>query len=275
MDKIDRRRHYVLVVDTETANTLTETIPAQIGENGEILKPETTRLDMSNVLVYDCGWAVADTKGNIYETASFVNRDIFNDERDLMRTAYYSSKIPRYIEDLRAGRRKMATTYEIRKAMLDTMERYGITEVAAHNARFDYNALNTTERYTTCSKWRYWFPFGSVEIWDTMKMAQDVICKMPTYKKFCKENGYTLANGAPRKTAEILYRFISGDSSFEESHTGLEDVLIEVQIMWYCFRQHKPMRKALFENREFPENTNFQKELLHSIKNQPTIRVGL
>ena len=39
---IDKRRHYVLVVDTETANTLTET-----DENGK------TRMDMSNVLVYD------------------------------------------------------------------------------------------------------------------------------------------------------------------------------------------------------------------------------
>lgn len=256
---IDKRRHYVLVVDTETANTIQT-------EKG---------LDMSNVLVYDCGWAVVDTKGNIYETASFVNRDIFNDERDLMRTAYYNWKIPRYIEELRAGTRIMATTYEIRAAMLETIEKYGIKEVAAHNARFDYNALNVTQRYVTASRFRYWFPFDSVEIWDTMKMAQDVICVMPTYIKFCEENGYTLPNGKPRKTAEILWRFISGDSDFEESHTGLEDVLIETQIMWYCFRQHKPMRKALFENKkEWPESTEFQRQLLVSLKSQPTINMG-
>lgn len=255
---IDKRRHYVLVVDTETANTIQT-------ESG---------LDMSNVLVYDCGWAVVDTKGNIYETASYVNRDIFNDERDLMRTAYYNWKIPRYVEELRAGSRKMATTYEIRQAMLDTINRYGIKEVAAHNARFDYNALNVTQRYVTSSKWRYWFPFDSVEIWDTMKMAQDVICAMPTYQKFCEENGYVLSNGAPRKTAEILWRFISGNNDFEESHTGLEDVLIECQIMFYCFRQHKPMRKALFENKkEWPENTDFQRRLMASIKKNPMLKI--
>ena len=71
MEKIDKRKHYVLVLDTETANTI------QDGDS----------LDMSNVLVYDCGWAVVDTKGNIYETASYVNRDIFCEERDLMRTS--------------------------------------------------------------------------------------------------------------------------------------------------------------------------------------------
>ena len=41
--KIDNRHHYVLVLDTETANTL-------VDDGG--------KLDMSNVLMYDCGWAV-------------------------------------------------------------------------------------------------------------------------------------------------------------------------------------------------------------------------
>lgn len=272
---IDKRKHYVLVLDTETANTLTETIPAEIGEDGEVIKPEKVKMDMSNVLVYDCGWAVVDTKGNIYETASFVNRDIFCDERDLMRTAYYNWKIPRYIEEIRSGQRKMASTYEIRQAMLETIEKYGIKEVAAYNARFDDNALKVTQRYVTSSRFRYWFPFDSIEVWDIMKMAQDVVCQMPTYKEFCKENGYTLPNGAPRKTAEILWRFISGNHEFEESHTGLEDVLIEAEIMWYCFRQHKPMRKALYENKkEWPPMTDFQRDLSISMKQFPTIRMG-
>jgi hypothetical protein len=53
---IDHRRHYVLNFDTETANT------SGTGSN----------LDTSNALVYDCGWSVIDTKGNTYETASYV-----------------------------------------------------------------------------------------------------------------------------------------------------------------------------------------------------------
>lgn len=274
MSTIDHRKHYILMLDTETANTLVEIIDAVLDEEGNIIQPAKKTMDMSNVLVYDCGWAVIDTHGGIYETASFVNREIFNDERDLMRTAYYGWKIPRYVEDLRAGRRKMASWWEIRQAMLDTIQRYGIKEVCAHNARFDHNAMNITQRYLTASKYRYFFPFGSVEFWDTMKMAQDTICCMPTYKAFCAEHGYTLPNGAPRKTAEILYRFISGDTDFEESHTGLEDVLIEAQILWHCFRQHKPMRKLLFENkREFPESTPFQRALMASLKQHPTIRI--
>ena len=150
------------------------------------------------------------------------------------------------IEGLRAGERTMANTYEIRKQMLADMVLYGITEVVAHNARFDQNALNVIQRWTTKSKYRYWFPYDT-EVWDTMKMARDVIHKMPTYKKFCETHGFLTSNGRLSTTAENLYRFIIKDPTFEESHTGLEDVQIEREIMWYCMRQHKKMRKGLYE----------------------------
>ena len=231
MKDIDYRHHYVLVLDTETANTL-------VDEDG--------RMDMSSVLMYDIGWSVVDTKGHVYLERSYMNRDIFVYERELMRSAYYGWKIPQYVRDLRSGERIMSDTYNIRQQMLADMELYHITEVVAHNARFDLNALNTIQRWTTKSKYRYWFPYGT-EVWDTMKMARDVIHKMPTYRKFCEENNLLTANGRLSTTAENLYRFIIKDPTFVESHTGLEDVQIEREIMFYCFRQHKKMRKGLWE----------------------------
>lgn len=251
---LDRRIHYLLMLDTETANT-------HLNEKGD--------LDMRDVLMYDCGFAVIDTKGNIYKTFSFINKDVFSN-LTLMYSAYYAQKIPQYIEDISTGKRIYATTLEIRQKMLDIMKIYGISEVCAHNARFDYNALNNTLRYISSGQMRFWFPFG-IEIWDTLKMSHDVISKMPTYKKFCIENGYMTKNNQVRKTAEILYKFISKNSSFEEEHTGLADVLIESEILWYCYRQKKKMRKKLFED-ELPELTEFQRKLLRSLKENPVLR---
>lgn len=255
---MDKRKRYILVLDTETANTI-------ICEDGTV--------DMSNVLVYDCGWQVVDKQGTVYESASYVNRDIFEGEKELMTSAYYAWKIPKYLEDIKNGSRKVATTYEIRRYLLDVIDRWNITAVAAHNARFDYNALNTTERYITKSKYRYFLPFG-IEIWDTMRMANSVICNMPTYRKFCEEHGYITPSGRLRKTAEILWRFISRNDDFIESHTALEDVEIEAKILAYCFRQHKTMEKDLFSPKEIIENTPFQIALMHSLKATPTINMG-
>ena len=61
-------------------------------------------------------------------------------------------------------------------------------------------------------------------------------------------NGYICKNGQLKMTAEILYRFISGNEEFDEEHTGLADVMIEKEILAYCYRQHKKMRKKLWEN---------------------------
>lgn len=256
---MDKRRHYILVVDTETANTL-------VGEDG--------RMDMRDVLVYDCGWAVVDKHGNVYETASYVNKDIFLHERELMRSSYYCKKIPQYCADIREGRRKMVNTYEVRQAMLDTICRWNIQHIAAYNARFDNNGLNRTQSYVTASKFRYWFPFDSVVWWDILRMAREVILPMPTYNLFCQKRGYLLSNGKPRMTAEIVYRFISGDHDFSESHTGLEDVMIEKDIMAYCFRQKKAMTKELYPNaKERPSLTDFQKQIFSSLRQCPVIRI--
>ena len=227
---MDRRISYKIVLDTETC-------PIDIDFEG--VSPQ-------NMLVYDCGWAVVDKRGKVYKTRSFINADIFLKEKELMNSAYYSNKIPMYWEQIKRGERILTSFYNIRKALLEDIAEFEVKEIFAHNMRFDYGTLNTTQRWLTKSQYRYFFPYG-IEICDTLKMARDVIAKMPTYQRFCKENGYLTKNGQYRLTAEIIYRFISKNNDFIESHTGLEDVLIEKEILAYCYKQRKKMRKKLWD----------------------------
>ena len=228
---MDKRINYRLVIDTETCpldRTLETVLP-------------------NNMFVYDVGWAVVDKRGKVYDTKSFVNADIFLDEKELMKSAYYADKLPKYWKEIKSGERVLTSFYNIRKALLETISEYGITEIYAHNMRFDYGTLQNTQRWLTKSKYRYFFP-KDVIICDTLKMARDVILKMPTYKKFCEENGLLTINGKLSASAENLYKFITKDTTFAESHTGLEDVLIEKEILAYCFKQHKKMRRKLWED---------------------------
>jgi hypothetical protein len=221
--KIDRRKNYIVVLDTETAN------------------------DLDNPLVYDIGWAIVDKYGNVYRTRSFINREIFFLEKDLMDSSYYAEKLPIYYKRIAKGEAKVANWLTIKKILWEDMAEFETNIVSAHNARFDYKATATTQRWLTKSAYRYFFPKGT-EVWDTLKMARDVIGKMPTYRKWCEVNDYICRNGQLKFTAEVLYRFISGNEDFDEEHTGLADVLIEKDILAYCYRQHKPMRKKLWEN---------------------------
>ena len=228
--KIDKRVNYRIVIDVETA-------PMDITLNS--VTPQ-------NMLVYDVGYAVIDKKGNVYKTESVLVKEIFIDEYTLMQSAYYKNKIPSYWEDVLMHKRQIKSLYEIRKALIEDIETFNVKEIYAHNMRFDYGALNNTIRWLTKSKYRYFFP-KQLKICDTLKMSRSVIGNMATYKKFCEKNGYLTKRGQLRFTAEILTRYIKKDNAFVESHTGLEDVLIEKDILAYCYRQHKAMRKLLWE----------------------------
>ena len=203
--------------DTETCNSL-------IDEKG--------KLDLSNSLVYDIGWEIVDRFGKSYKERSFVVKEIWNDAV-LMDSAYYKDKIPQYEKDIEDGKRIIAPFEKIRMYLLSDRKKWNCKAVFAHNAYFDYNALNVTARYLTGSKLRYFFPY-KVEIWDTLKMSRQAIGKTEEYSKFCVDNEYLTNHKKPqnRLTAEILYRYITGNNDFIESHTGLEDVMIEKEIFF-------------------------------------------
>lgn len=218
---IDKRRNYYLTIDTETANTI------------------------EDPMMYDLGGAIHDKNGRVYETFSFVIYDVFCADRELFNTAYYAEKRPMYEAQIANGTRKIVSIYTARKYVADLCKKYNVKAIIAHNARFDYRSTNYTLRYITKSKSRYFLPYG-IPMWDTLKMAQDTICKQPTYQRWCNVNGYCMKNGKPRATAEILYRYITQNTDFIEDHTGLEDVLIEKEIFVRCMAQHKKMRKNVW-----------------------------
>lgn len=228
---MDKRKTYLIGLDTETCNGL-------VTDN---------KLDLSQSIVYDIGWAVVDKQGNIYRTRSFIIFEVYCKMKDVMKSAYYADKIPQYEKDIKKGTRTIATLETVRKTFKADFEEFNVKAIFAHNASFDVRALNNTIRYITKSKKRYFLPYGA-EIWDTLKMSRQTIGKRKGYSTFCQSNGYLTNHKKPqnRFTAEVLYKYLSGDYDFEESHTGLEDVIIETYIMACCFKTHLKMEKRLY-----------------------------
>lgn len=196
-----------------------------------MLDTETTN-SLEDPICYDVGYRVFDLAGNVYEEASMVNADIFLD-KEFMASAYYAEKIPDYWRDIWEKKRELLAWRVIKARIWEAIERNGVKIVAAHNARFDYRSIHLTQRYITTSRWRYVLPWGC-EWWDTLRMCREVFKDDENYRPWCEERGYITANNQPRMTAEVVYRYITGDEDFTESHTGLEDVKIEMEIFKYC-----------------------------------------
>lgn len=199
----------IIVIDTETTNSLEEPI------------------------CYDIGFTILDKEsGDIEAQRSYVVTDIFLD-KSLMDSAYFKDKIPQYWEEIKSGQRVLTSWYKIAKEFRTLVKENEVEEAYAHNMRFDYRALNLSQRFITCSKFRYFFPYG-MRICDTLKMARETLKDNQEYREFCLANGFITSKNQNRYTAEVIYRFLTNDLDFEEAHTGLEDVLIEKEILKYC-----------------------------------------
>lgn len=196
-----------------------------------VLDVETTN-DIDCPICYDIGFMVVDCEGNIYEKHSYVVADVFFDNA-LMESAYFKDKIPQYFSDIKNGVRTVRRFATIRRIFVEVCNTYHINRMYAFNSRFDYMALNTTERYLTKSKYRYFFPYG-FEIYDILKLARNLLKGNTDYTDFCVANNYLTKNGLNRHTAEIVYQFLNDDLTFEEQHCGLEDCEIEYKIFLAC-----------------------------------------
>lgn len=220
---MDKRKNYYLVLDVEG-----------VGE-------------CSNALTYDLGFAIADKKGNIYEKHSYVIREIFEGQKELMKSAYYANKIPNYIQDISAGKRQVVDFKLARWILINTMKKWNVVAVCAYNAKYDRNALNNTLQFVTNGEKKYFFPYGT-EIYDIWTMCAETICRQKTYHKLAKENNWLTNKGFIGSKAEQVYKYVIGNYDFVEEHTGLEDVLIEAQLMAKAFSLHKKMDKGIRYN---------------------------
>lgn len=215
-----RRKEMYLIIDTETANSIGQPLP------------------------YDIGYAVCDRFGHIVLERSFVVAEIFLDHKEMMKSAYFAEKIPHYWEDIKNGTREIKSIFNIRKQIKEDMKKYRIKKVGAYNMAFDKRALNNVIRYCSKSLIRWFFPFGT-EFFCIWSMACQVLLNSTSYIKFALQNGLESEAGNIQTSAEACYKFLTNSVDFTEEHTGLEDVRIEIDIMAKCFSTHKKMDKNI------------------------------
>lgn len=203
----------VLVLDTETANSVEQPLP------------------------YDVGYAIVNTEtGEIYTEKSFVVAEIFFDD-ELMKGAYFADKIPQYWEDIKAKKRIVKSICNIRREIKKDMQTYSVSKVGAYNMGFDNRATKNDVRFISGSMVRWFFPFGT-EFFCIWNMACTSILNTADYVRFALDNGFVSEHNNIQTSAENAYRFLKNNIDFSESHTGLEDVKIEIEIMLAVLRSN-------------------------------------
>lgn len=120
------------------------------------------------------------------------------------------------------------TEAEAKEIFSDWLMGNNVSCVCAYNTSFDFCRTLVKE----C--------IDGLEFFDIQFAFFDTIAQTKKYKTFCAENGYyTSPKKNCRMTAEICYRYLTGDNSFIEEHTALADCEIEAEILRACWNTHK------------------------------------
>lgn len=217
--KIDKRKKYIMVLDVETTNN-------------------DMTSNFNDGLVYDIGFTIIDKNGKMYAKRSFAIKEIF-DNKELMNTAYYKNKLPKYYEKLKKGLMEKISIWEARKRIHKAIEYFNIKEFWAYNANFDYTTLNNTVRYLSKSLCRWFLPY-EIEVCDIWSVACQVLGLQKTFQweNVRNNKGNLITN------AERMFGYCE-QIDFEEEHTGLEDAIVESQILTRCLKNHKKINKKI------------------------------
>lgn len=251
--KLDRRRKYYLILDCETA-----TMPYANNFDGAIKQ----KISIAKPLIYDLGWTVIDRYGNIYIKRNFLISEIFS-VPSVFNTAHYREKRPLYLEMLRNGLITLTDWQTAIDYLLKDLA--NVESVGAYNSMFDYKkALPFTDLYIDrlySTKFNEWEAFqnelieqiansndrneskrvfdemhfnfrgNNYPMFDIWGLACEHILNCDEYRDLCDYNGWHSSSGKFYKTsAEMTYRFLKGNDDFIESHTALDDALIESEI---------------------------------------------
>lgn len=255
------KRKLYLVLDCETA-----ALPCV----SKYARTERTKQNVSiaKPLIYDLGWKVIDRTGNIYKERSFLITEIFS-VPEIFNTAYYKEKRPLYLEKLRQGRISLVDWNTAINYLVEDMQ--GVYAVGAYNAMFDFKkAIPFTELYISklysddLQNWLKYqegivaeiaagerkentkefdpdifrFRGQTYSLFDIWGIACEKIINTDKYRRLCLDSNNCTASGKYFKTsAEMAFRYISSDADFVESHTALEDVNIECEILLKALRR--------------------------------------
>lgn len=201
--------------------------------------------------VYDVGFIIADSDGIVYQRESMADvtrmlqRDTYRGYNErLVQSAYYADKLPQYWAGLRLGAWEPCSFFDIHERVKDAIKNWGIKDIWAYNAKFDRSALNATIADESNGYCRFFMPYKTQwrDIWGA---ASECITNTPKYVKWCAKNDYMSAKGNPQTSAEVVYRYLTGNHEFIEDHTALSDCEIELAILLKCMKARKKKPKSL------------------------------
>lgn len=189
---------------------------------------------------YNVGYIVGDNYGTIYTKRSFALPScIWENIHAMLNTRQAETMTKKNVEEIltdfenKRTKRKYqnVSVNEFMNIFEKDIAKFKVKKVFAYNVNFDKGSLKRLfgERFNSLN----------VEFCDIITAILETKLLTKKYCNFCIANNYITEKGNIMTKAEIVYRYLTNDLTFEEEHTGLSDCYIEYFILLTAINTHK------------------------------------
>ena len=192
-----------------------------------VFDTETTNLEKP--FCYNIGYVIMDTESReVRVRREFVVEQVWHNSM-LFTTAYYADKREIYVNRMKARKVRMEKFGYITQQMYRDIVDFEISHAYAYNSPFDVRVFEYNCDWFKCIN-----PFDNVAIHDIRGYVHRKIAWSEEFQKWCDEHKEYTESGNYSTTAETLFRYLSGETEFNEEHTALADSEIELDILCEC-----------------------------------------
>ena len=197
-------------------------------EKMNIVTFDTETISTTKPFVYNIGYVISDEDGNAIISHDFIVSETWNNKM-LFNTAYYADKQNIYISRMKGKQVVKRKWLDIITLMAQEFETYNVQHGYACNSDFDERV------FAFNADWFKTFnPFENVKVHDIRGYAHKAFCRSDDYADFCEKFGLFTDSGNYSSTAETLFKYVTGETDFEEEHTALADSVIELDVLLAC-----------------------------------------
>lgn len=199
---------------------------------------DTETISLEKPFCYNIGYTIVNKESREHLVKrDYVVEQIWHNPM-LFITAYYADKRDIYVKAMRSRKTIMAKYGYICQAMIRDFIKYEVVGAYAFNSPFDDKVFTYNSDWFKCNN-----PFDNIPIFDIRGYVHHFMID-DNFKAFCEEHGYFTDSGNYSTTAEVMYRYLTGNTDFIEDHTALSDSEIEADILLECFKRGAEINTA-------------------------------
>ena len=188
-------------------------------------------------LVHDIGYVIL-SKGEIVCKKRFLVKELHVNGKWILDTSdFYQGYKKDYAK---ARKQEMILPFgEIIKELWSDVRKYSVSCISAYNLKFDITALKYSEKFF-CNSQKIISKIEKKKLLCLWNLACETIGQTAQFIQWAYENGCIKPeSGNIITSAEIMYRYVTNDTSYIECHTALNDALDESEIFKYIKKNFK------------------------------------